>query len=260
MMQFKNKWVLITGASSGLGKVFAQKLSAAGAKLVLVARNEEALKEIASLLKHEHNTESIIVIKDLSKPNSAQEVFNEVKNTGIIIDILINDAGFGAYGHFHTTDLNRNEQMLMVNIIALTELTHLFLPDMVSKKSGIIINISSLAAFFPIQNFAVYCGTKAYVRLFTEILWQEYRNEGVQFLCVCPGSTDTDFFINAKMKPSQPTLASPSKVVDQALKALEKNKIYVVCGPVKNKILSQLRRFFTRKFLSKIVKAKTKRR
>ncbi len=260
MVQFKDKWALITGASSGLGKVFAERLSAAGAKLVLVARSEEVLKDLASLLKHEHNTESIIIVKDLSKPNAAQEVFAEVKNAGVTIDVLINDAGFGTYGHFHTTDLVRNEQMLMVNIVALTELTHLFLPDMVVKKSGVVINISSLAAFVPMPSFAVYCASKAYVRLFTEILWSEYQNDGVQFLCVCPGSTDTNFFRNAEMKPSQRILASPDKVVDQALKALEKNKVYVVCGPFSNKIFAQLRRFFTRKFLAKIVKAKTKRR
>lgn len=260
MVQFKDKWALITGASSGLGKVFAEKLAAAGAKLVLVARSEEVLKGLASLLKQDHNTESIIIVKDLSKPNAAQEVFAEVKNAGTTIDILINDAGFGIYGHFHTTDFNRNEQMLMVNMLALTELTHLFLPDMVSKKSGIIINISSIAAFVPMPNFAVYSASKAYVRLFTEILWNEYQYEGVQFLCVCPGSTDTNFFKNAKMKPSQPILASPDKVVDQALKALDKNKMYVVCGPFSNKIFVQLRRFFPRKFLAKIVTAKTKRK
>lgn len=260
MMQFKDKWALITGASSGLGKVFAEKLAAAGAKLVLVARSEEVLKDIASYLKHEHSTESIIIVKDLSKPNAAQEVFAEVKNAGVTIDVLINDAGFGAYGHFHAAEFNRNEQMLMLNIIALTELTQLFLPDMVAKKSGVVINISSLAAFVPIPNFAVYSASKAYVRLFTEILWHEYQNEGVRFLCVCPGSTDTNFFRNAKMKPSQPVLASPDKVVDQALKALDKKKIFVVCGPFSNKLFAQLRRFVTRKFLAKIVNAKTKRR
>lgn len=260
MVQFKDKWALVTGASSGLGKIFAEKLAAAGAKLILVARSEDVLKSLALVLKHEYDAQSIIIVKDLSNPNAAQEVFTEVKNTGITVDILINDAGFGTYGHFHTTDLHRNEQMIMVNIKALTELTHLFLPDMVAKKSGIIINIASLAAFVPIQNFAVYSASKAYVRLFTEILWHEYKNEGIQFLCVCPGSTDTNFFRNAKMKPSQSILASPVKVVDQALQALNKNKTYVVCGPYYNKIYAQLGRFLTRNFLARIIRAKTKRK
>lgn len=260
MAEFKGKWALITGASSGLGKVFAERMAAAGVKLVLVARNEEVLKSLATVLKHDHNTDSLIIAKELSQENAAEEVFEAVKNAGITVDILINDAGFGIYGRFESTDLNTTEKLIKVNIAALTALTHYFLPGMVEKKSGIVINISSLASFVPIPNFAVYCASKAYVRLFTEILYHEYKNMGIQFLCVCPGSTDTQFFKNAKMKPSQPVLASPELVVNQSLDALEKNKIFVVCGPLTNKILAQLRRFVSRKLLAKIITIQQRKR
>ena len=259
MVAFNNKWVLITGASSGLGMVFAEKLAAAGAKLVLVARSENVLNNLAQRLKQDYQTESVVIVKDLSENKAAQSLFSTLTDAAISIDILINNAGYGIYGHLHTTDLDRVEKMIMLNITTLTALTHLFLPEMIAKKSGVVINVSSVASFVPIPNFSTYSATKAYVRLFTEVLWNEYKKEGIQFLCVCPGSTDTQFFKNANMRPSQPILADPKKVVDQALAALDKNKMTVVCGPFSNKVLAQLRRFVTRKLLAKIIIAKLKK-
>lgn len=256
MNQFQNKWALVTGASSGIGKVFAEKLAAAGAKLILVARSEDLLNALAANLKAAHGTECLIIVKDLSITNAAKEVYAEVHDKALNVEILINNAGFGTFGQLHTQDLARNQQLLMLNVVALTALTHLFLVDMVANKSGIIINISSLAGILPIPNFSVYGASKAYAYYFTKALWSEYRHKGIQFLAVCPGSTNTNFHTVAKMSPMQ-QLVEADLVVEQALKALKQKKMVVVCGPIRNKIIAQIRRLFSQKVLAKIIGNKT---
>lgn len=252
MVQFSKKWVLITGASSGIGKAFAKKLASQGANLVLVARREALLQELAATLKEQHGIEAVVIPKDLSRLEAPQELFDAVQKSGIIIDVLVNNAGFGVYGKFHETNLERNQEMLKLNILALSALTQLFLPGMLAKKSGIVINISSLAGFFPMLDFENYSASKAFVRSFTEALWLAYKDDGIQFLTVCPSSTQTDFHRIAKMKPSQKLVDTPEQVVEQAIKALNKNKIYVITCSLKNFILGQLPRILTHKLVTKL--------
>jgi len=259
MVQFSKKWVLITGASSGIGKAFAEKLASQGANLVLVARREALLQDLATTLTEQHHIETKVIPIDLSELDGPQKLFDTVHNTGIIIDALINNAGFGVYGKLHETSLERNQEMLRLNILALSSLTQLFLPDMLSKKSGIVINISSIAGFFPMSDFDNYAASKAFVRSFTEGLWLAYKDEGIQFLTVCPGSTRTDFFRIANMKPSQELVDTPEQVVEQALNALNKNKIYVITCTFKNFIIGQLPRILTHKLMVKLTAPKPHR-
>ncbi len=260
MVHFSKKWVLITGASSGIGKAFAEKLASQGANLVLVARREALLQELATTLKEQHGIETVVIPKDLSRLEAPQELFDTVQKSGILIDVLINNAGFGVYGKLHETSLESNQEMLRLNILALSSLTQLFLPDMLAKKSGIVINISSIVGLFPMSSFENYAASKAFVRSFTEALWLAYKDDGIQFLTVCPGSTKTSFFNIAKMKPSQKLVDTPELVVEQALKALNKNKIYVVTCTFKNFIIGQLPRFLTHKFMVKLTAKKPRHR
>lgn len=256
MAQFNKKWVLITGASSGIGKAFARRLASEGANLVLVARNEDALQNLAALLKQQHAIETLVIPKDLARLEAPQELFDAIERAGLSIDVLINNAGFGVYGKLHETPLDSNQHMLLLNIIALSSLTQLFLPNMLGKKAGIVINIASIAGFFPYPYLSNYAASKAFVKSFTEALWSEYRADGIQFLTVCPGSTDTNFFNVAHMKPSQPKPDKPEWVVEQTLKALNKNKIYVTCGTLGNVIIVQLLRIFTSKFILKMIEGR----
>ena len=261
MTAFTGKWTLITGASSGIGKAFAEHLAREGAKLVLVARGKEALESLASTLKQQHGTEVIIISKDLSRLEAPQEILDELKKTGISIEGLINNAGMGVFGKLHQTDLQHNQQLLMLNVLALASLTQLFLPEMVERKSGIIINISSTASFLPLAYMSNYAASKAYVRSFTEALWAENQHEGLQFLCVCPGATATNFFKAMGTQPDLGKAEIAERVVKQALKALDQHKIVTICGSfIKNFVRAQAGRFVTQKFLAKMGEAVMRQR
>lgn len=252
MTQFKNRWALITGASSGIGKAFAERLAKEGANLVLVARDQQALESLASALKLQHNIETLIISKDLTHLEAPLELYHAVEAAGVKVDILINNAGMGVFGKLHETELERNQQLLMLNVVALSSLTQLFLPAMLANKSGIVINIASTAAFQPLPYMSNYGASKVFVLNFTEALWAEYVKEGIQFLSVCPGPTDTHFFIAMKRKPMNfGKLDQAEAVVEQALKALQQRKILTICGPLHNFITAQISRFFTRKFIAK---------
>lgn len=254
MLQFNGKWTLITGASSGIGKAFAERLAGLGAKLVLVARDQAALDELAEALKQQHNIEVFVISKDLTHLDAPQEIFDTLQSKGIIIDVLINNAGMGVFGKLHTTQLAKNQQLLMLNIVALSSLTQLFITPMLAKKSGIIINLSSVAAFQPLAYLSNYAASKAFVINFTEALWAEYTSEGIQILSLCPGPTETNFFKIMGVKSHKEKLDDPKIVVEKALKALDQKKIYTICGPISNFLSSQLPRFFPHKLVAKVAK------
>ncbi len=258
MTQFTKKWILITGASSGIGEAFAQRFAAEGANLVLVARNESALQNLATTLKEKHNIEAIVIPKDLSHIESSQELFNAVQEKNIAIDVLVNNAGFGTHGKLDQTNLTSNQAMLMLNIVAVSSLTQLFLRDMLAKKSGVVITISSILGLMPTPYLANYAASKAFALSFTEALWGEYNKEGIQFLAVCPASTQSNFHQVAQMKAST-NIASAEQVVEQSLKALRKNKIYVITGSITNYFLGQLSRIFSHKRLVLMIEENMKR-
>jgi short-subunit dehydrogenase len=190
---FRGLSVLITGASRGIGAAFARELAKAGARLILTARSGDKLKTLADELKRLYPTSVDVFISDLSRPESPGELFREIQKAGIPVDILINNAGFGWCGCFEEAPSGTREAMTAVNVNALAGLTHLFLPGMLARGRGGVINIASTAAFQPMPYFTLYAASKAFVLSFSEALWAEYKDRGIRVLCFCPGNTKTDF-------------------------------------------------------------------
>lgn len=249
---------LITGASGGIGAAFAQELAARQMNLVLVARSKDKLQQLASKLQDQYKIQVNVIDQDLTAPEAAKSVFEAVTQKGLTIDLLINNAGFGDYGDFAERDGDRQVKMLQLNILALVDITHKFLPGMRQRRSGSIINLSSVAAFHPIPYFSVYAASKAFVLSFSEALWGENKNYGVRILAVCPGPTDTKFFQDAEFPSAlADTIAknytSPEVVVREALQALEKNHSSVVPGNIVNKLQVNIPRFLPREALVSLI-------
>ena len=229
MKNFKNKTILITGASSGIGKSFANTLDGFGATLILTARSEDKLNEMAKKMNN-----AVVIPGDLSDQNFPKKLYEKVKENNLNVDILINNAGFGFSGLFLNSSIANYRDMLNVNVYSLMELSHLFLKDMVKQKSGGIINISSLASFQPIPYFSIYAATKSFVTSFTQSLHEEYREKGIRVLGVCPGYTRTNFNIRAQMQEkSVPGYTMTSQaVVNESLKAYSKGQYLIVNGKI----------------------------
>jgi short-subunit dehydrogenase len=187
------KTALITGASGGIGYELARIHAEKGGDLILVARNNEKLTEIKNDLEGKYKTKVYIIPKDLSLHGSAYDVYNKVNDLNIEVDFLINNAGFGDFRNFVETDWPKQEKMISLNITALTHLTRLFLPQMVARGKGRIMNVASLASFSPGPTMSVYFATKAYVLSFSEALAEELRGKGISVTALCPGSTESNF-------------------------------------------------------------------
>lgn len=187
------KVALITGASTGIGKEFAHIHAERGGDLIVIARREDKLKELKSELESKYNVSVTILAKDLGHPNSPMEIYQEVKQLGIEVGYLINNAGFGGVGKFHERDLAQDMAMINLNISALTALTHLFLQDFVSRDSGKILNVSSTASFLPGPLQAVYYATKAYVTFFSNAIAEELYDTKITVTNLMPGATATEF-------------------------------------------------------------------
>lgn len=192
-MKYDKKTALITGASSGIGKELAKIHASKGDNLILVARRKENLNNLKLELENKYKINAIVIDKDLSKINSAKEVYDEVKSLNISIDYLINNAGFGQLGKFDELPLNKHLEMMHLNMISLTELTYYFLQDMLKKGEGKILNVSSLASYLPGPLQAVYFATKAYVSSFSNALFEELRNTNITVTNLMPGATLTEF-------------------------------------------------------------------
>lgn len=246
MNLYKDKTALITGASSGIGAAFAKILAAEGTHLILVARSEEKLRTLASQLTTRYAIRAEVIVADLSRVGAAYTVFEETQQRGLTVDILINNAGFGTYGAFETLDAEREQEEIRLNVATLVDLTHSFLPLMLARRQGTIINVASLAAFQPIPYMAVYAASKAFVLSFSEALWGEYRTRGVRILAVSPGETATEFFRVVGDEYVAPTnMETPEQVVQVALRAIEQGRSSVVSGR-QNAVLANASRFFPR--------------
>src|SRR6185295_7341554 len=222
---------LITGASSGIGEVFARKLAARGRSVLLVARSEDKLITLCNELGRSNNVRAQYIAIDLSQPESAARLFEEVEQRGLSVEMLINNAGFGSMGDFAKLDLARELNMIDLNIKSLVELTHWFLQPMLARKQGAIINVASTAAFQPVPFMATYAATKAFVLSFSEALWEENRPHGIHVMALCPGVTETNFFEAARgTKPPARVSQTPEEVVDVALRGLARRKSSVVSG------------------------------
>jgi short-subunit dehydrogenase len=241
-----NKTALITGASKGLGREFAKIHAANGDNLVLVARSEDQLLLLKNELKAKRtNIKVEVIVKDLSLPDSAIEVYNEVKKQNIQIDYLINNAGIGEFGFFADTLWERNAQMIDLNIKVLTHLCHLFMPHMMARKQGKIMNISSTAAFQSGPMMAVYFASKSYVLHLSEALNNEAKDSGVSVTAFCPGPTDTHFMDDSKMKETKAIknmkLPSSYVVALAGYKAMMSEKPVKIHGFINNAVAFSIR-------------------
>lgn len=250
---------LITGASSGIGLDLAHLFAQDGHDVVLVARSEARLRELAGELEGKHRVAARVVVADLAKPDAPREVFEAAG----AVDILVNNAGYGLSGKFAETDLRTELDMIQVNVTALTHLTKLFLRPMVERGRGRILNIASTASFQPGPLMAVYYATKAYVLSFSEAIGEELSGTGVTVTALCPGPTATGFQQKAKLgseallKLMKPV---PSMEVARAgYRALMRGRRVVVPG-VKNKIGVQSVRVSPRALVTRVVHALQARR
>jgi len=201
-METNKKYALITGATSGIGYELAKLFAKDQYNLVIVARNTEELEKASNEFK-QSGVEVITISKDLSNVEAPLEVYNEIKSKGIQIDVLVNDAGQGQYGLFSETDIERELEIIRLNIGATIALTKPFLKEMIARKDGKILNLSSIAGKTPGPYQAVYHGTKAFVQSFTEAIRSENKDNGVTITALLPGATDTDFFNKADMNDSK---------------------------------------------------------
>ena len=237
---------VVTGASAGLGAEFARQLSAKGHRLVLVARRKERLDELAAELGNARAVEL-----DLSHPGAAGALMADVIRHGEMVGVLGNNAGFGLAGQFAELDGRRQREMIDLNCGALAEMAHAFLPGMIDRKAGSILNVASTAAFQPGPGMAVYFATKAFVLSFSEALHDEVKRHNVKVSCLCPGPTRTEFRsvsgFDPKGRLAKISADAPS-VVRSGLKGLERNRAVVVPG-LANKAISQAHRLFPRAFM-----------
>ena len=256
MMKLNDCSALITGASSGIGREFARQLANRARTIVLVARRSERLADLRDeLLNRNPNLDVHVRVVDLADQAQIEFLIDSLAHDKIDVDLLINNAGLGDSGPFATSDPIRNQQMLLVNVVALTSLTRRLLPQMIAKQRGGILNVSSSAGFLPIPGNAVYAATKAYVTSFSEALRAELWRAGISVCAVCPGPVQTEFQEVASRPGAQPErgskifFVSSKQVVSEALAALEADRPLVIPG-----FAMKIAMFLTRLFPMPVVR------
>jgi short-subunit dehydrogenase len=239
-MSSSQKYALITGATSGIGHEIAKLFAKEKYNLVIVSRDPQSLERVAQELGSEYGIEVTTIAKDLFKPESPFEVYEEVKGKSIHIDVLVNDAGQGQYGEFSETDINREIDIIQLNIVAYVVLTKLFLKDMLAQGEGKILNVSSIGAEMPGPLQSVYHATKAFVSSFTEAIRSENKDKNITITALLPGITDTDFFRKADQEDAkmvkEGSPADPAKVAKDGFEALMSGDDKIISG-IKNKIM-----------------------
>lgn len=245
---------LITGASNGIGYELAMIHAAKGSDLVLVARNRHRMEKLKSELEKKNHVNVYIIMKDLAVPGAAREVFDEIKLHRITIEYLINNAGFGDFGFFAESDWSRQEQMINLNILSLAHLTWLFLPDMISRKRGRIMNVASTAAFAPGPTMAVYFATKAFVLSFSQAIDNEVREHGITVTSLCPGPTETGFKDASSLQGSRifenRRIPGAREVAEYGYYSMMSGKTVAIHG-LKNKLLAHSARMMPPKVVAR---------
>lgn len=250
-MEYTGTTALITGASAGIGVAYAEGFAARGSNLILVARRQDRLEALAARLTKQYAVRVEVVACDLTAPGAVTQLEHEIASRKLSVDVLVNNAGFGINGFFVTEDRTKTQEEITLNIGVLVDLTAAFLPAMIERDTGAVVNIASTASFQPVPGMAVYGATKAFVRSFTEALWGELGTSRVRVLAVSPGSTESEFFVVAGGSPAG-TAMSASAVVETTFTALEKNVPSVVVGG-SNAFTAGLVRFFPKKTVIKLV-------
>lgn len=252
-----NKTALITGASSGIGKELARIHAEKGGNLVIVARREEKLMELKSELEKKHTIKVVPIVKDLSVLGAAGELYQEIKNANLQIDYLMNNAGFGLRGKFHELSWERQQQMINLNMVSLTELMYLFLPEMVARNQGKILNTSSTASFMPGPLQAVYYASKSYVQFLGDAVAEELHDTNITVTSLLPGATESEFATTAGMDNTGvfKDAVTARSVAEDGYKAMLQGKLNVVSGlTFSQKIMSTLIPFMPKKMLLKQIR------
>ena len=228
-----HSWVLITGASSGFGEEFARQYAARGHPLVLVARRLDRLEALAGVLRQEYRVEVVVEQVDLSDVAAVARLHGRLRERGIAVDVLINNAGHGLQGPFVDGQLDATLAMVQLDVASLTAVTHVFAQDMRARGRGKILLVASLLAYQGVQNFAVYAAAKAYVLRLGEALHRELKRDGVTVTTLCPGMSDTGFAAAAQQKITpalKQLMMQPAPVVRAGIRALQGGRISVVPG------------------------------
>ncbi|MBJ6613337.1 MULTISPECIES: SDR family NAD(P)-dependent oxidoreductase [unclassified Streptomyces] len=223
---------LVTGASSGLGREFAARLAARGHDLVLVARSRDRLEAVAEQLTKAHGVTVHVLVHDLARPGAGRAVARELAERSLTVGLLVNNAGFGTAGRFEEIPAERDHDLLMVNVVALVDLTHALLPGMLERGSGAVLNVGSTAGYQPSPYLSVYSASKTFVLNFSLALRQEYRGRGIRVTALCPGPVETRFFevVGTRNAAVAGRFTTPEPVVRAGLKALDRDRAYVTPG------------------------------
>jgi short-subunit dehydrogenase len=247
-MKWNGATALVTGASSGIGAQFATALAARQCDIILVARREQRLRELATALATTYRVRVDVIAVDLSTSAGVDLLIERLREDGRVVDVLVNNAGFATHGRFDAEDIQRVGDEVALNVGAVVSLTRALLPGMVDRGRGAVVNVASTAAFQPIPFMAVYGATKAFVLSFTEALWGELEKTGVAALALCPGATETEFFDVAGEAASVGRKQAPAEVVAAALRALDRRNPppSIVSGRV-NAVSSWLPRYLSRR-------------
>jgi short-subunit dehydrogenase len=211
----KNEYALITGASSGIGYALARVFAQHGFKIILVARNEQRLQRAAEALSRDYLVDCRVIPSDLSLLSGVEKVYGTVRNSGLEVSVLVNNAGVGNYGPFCETAFEKECGMVNLNVVGLTYLSKLFAKDMVERGSGRILNVASVVGFWPVPNMSVYAATKAYVVSFTQALASELKGTGVQVSVLCPPSVKTNFLKDGQEKAIETRSGLVARIVQR---------------------------------------------
>ena len=254
MIHYQNRWAVVTGASSGLGRGLAARLANRGMSLILTGRNEKRLDEAANQIRLAAPRVKVeTVTADLSKPSGVSELLDHVGDRPI--EVLVNNAGFGSYGPFVDANAEREADEVGVDVSAVIALARAFLPGMLARRSGGILNVASTIAFQPAPYQAVYGASKAFVLSFSQALWAEARDAGVAVTALCPGPTRTGFVDALGADVGHTTiyrrLADPGPVIEAGLRALDKGRAVVIPG-MRNRVVAESGRFMPREWLTRI--------
>jgi short-subunit dehydrogenase len=254
MAAWSGKWALVTGASAGIGKALAEELARGGTNLVLTARRRERLDTLAQQLSSAHKVQTKVFVADLTQADAPQKIFQFTKDEALEIDLLINNAGFGAYGEFHSVESYRLIEMVQVNCSAVVHLTRLFLPEMVARRRGDILILASTASFQGVPYISTYAATKAFDLIFAEGLAEEVKPYGVRVCALCPGSTESEFADVAgqrEVAAAKHHRETAEKVARVGLQALAAGKSYVISG-VGNYLGAQSQRLVPRRLVTSV--------
>ena len=253
---------LITGASAGIGAELAKVFAAKKHDVVLVARRRDALEALAGAIEGKHGVKATVIADDLREAEAPERIFAAVREAGIHVDVLVNNAGFGLAGEFSETPIEREIDMVQVNITALMHLTKLFIAPMLKRRAGYVMNVASTAAFFPGPLQSVYYASKAFVLSFSQALAEELEPAGVSVTCLCPGPTETEFAQAAGMKSVRlPNLdlAEADDVAEFGYRAMKARERVAVHGG-RNKLVVQAQRFVPRRLIARAMSRMQRRR